>query len=238
MEYLIKRLMRKLGIEIKRYCVNTCDDAKLKRILDRYDIDLVLDVGANSGQYGQKLRHIGYRGNILSFEPLSSAFSQLLHKSRRDAFWSIAPRMAIGNTDGEATINISKNSFSSSMLSILPGHIQAAPESNYIGTEKVPIKTLDALWGSVIPMQFKSVYLKIDVQGYEHFVLEGATRIMSCIRGIQTELSLVPLYEGQKLFDEMIRYLTGFGFEFYSILSGFIDPDTARTLQFDGVFIK
>ncbi|MFY7886822.1 MAG: FkbM family methyltransferase, partial [Dolichospermum sp.] len=93
----IKKLARSLGVDLKRYNVQTSEAAKMQRLLAYHNIDLVFDVGANIGQYAKLLRELGYSGRIVSFEPLSSAYSQLKAVSEKDPLWEIAPQTAIGN---------------------------------------------------------------------------------------------------------------------------------------------
>jgi FkbM family methyltransferase len=190
----IKKLSRSLGIDLKRYNVQTSEDARMQQLLDYHKIDLVLDVGANVGQYAKSLRDLGYSGRIVSFEPLSSAYSQLKTASKKDLLWEIAPQTAIGNQEGEIIINIAGNSQSSSALPMLDAHVQSAPESAYSGSETVKLSRLDTLAKDYIKSETKSIFLKIDVQGLEKQVLEGATAILPLVKGIKLELSLVPLY--------------------------------------------
>jgi hypothetical protein len=107
----IKKLSRSLGVDLKRYNVQTSEAAKMQRLLAYNNIDLVFDVGANIGQYAKLLRELGYSGRIVSFEPLSSAYSRLKAVSEKDPLWEIAPQAAIGNQEGEIIINIAGNSY-------------------------------------------------------------------------------------------------------------------------------
>ena len=234
----IKKLSRSLGIDLKRYNVQTSEAAKMQRLLAYHNIDLVFDVGANIGQYAKLLRELGYSGRIVSFEPLSSAYSQLKAVSKKDPLWEIAPQTAIGNQEGEITINIAGNSQSSSALPMLDAHLESAPESAYSGSETVKLSRLDTLAKDYIKSETKSIFLKIDVQGLEKQVLEGATAILPLVKGIKLELSLVPLYEGQVLFKEMIDIIEKLGYELYGIEPGFTAEKTGRMLQMDGIFFK
>ena len=234
----IKQLARSLGIDLKRYNVQTSEAAKMQRLLAYHNIDLVFDVGANIGQYAKLLRELGYSGRIVSFEPLSSAYSQLKAVSEKDPLWEIAPQTAIGNQEGEIIINIAGNSQSSSALPMLDAHLESAPESAYSGSETVKLSRLDTLAKDYIKSETKSIFLKIDVQGLEKQVLEGATAILPLVKGIKLELSLVPLYEGQVLFKEMIDIIEKLGYELYGIEPGFTAEKTGRMLQMDGIFFK
>ena len=80
--------------------------------------------------------------------------------------------------------------------------------------------------------------LKIDVQGFEKNVLDGAKETLPYVSVIQVEMSLVPLYENQMLFFEMIHYLDDKGFTLFSLENGFSNPRTGRLLQTDGIFVK
>lgn len=233
----IRKLLRKAGIEAHRYTIQTSAGAQLDRLLEHSGIDLVLDVGANSGQYATELRAHGYAGRIVSFEPLTSAHASLTLAARGDAGWSVAPRMALGDSEGEISIHVAGNSFSSSILDMLPSHERAAPGSGYVASETVPLKRLDSVAGEYLAGS-RRVLLKIDTQGYEDRVLAGAASLLGRMTAIQTELSLVPLYAGQLLFDEMRRKIAALGFELFAILPGFVNEQTGQTLQFDGFFLR
>ncbi|MCU7244314.1 MAG: FkbM family methyltransferase [Microcystis aeruginosa L111-01] len=235
---IVKKLSRSLGVDLKRYNVQTSEAAKMQRLLAYHNIDLVFDVGANIGQYAKLLRELGYSGRIVSFEPLSSAYSQLKAVSKKEPLWEIAPQTAIGNQEGEITINIAGNSYSSSALPMLDAHLESAPESAYSGSETVKLSRLDTIAKDYIKSETKSIFLKIDVQGLEKQVIEGATAILPLVKGIKLELSLVPLYEGQVLFKEMIDIIEKLGYELYGIEPGFTAEKTGRMLQMDGIFFK
>ena len=234
----IKKLSRNIGIDLRRYNVQTSEAARMQRLLDYHKIDLVLDVGANVGQYAKSLRELGYSGRIISFEPLSSAYSQLKAASKKDPLWQIATQTAIGNQEGEIIINIAGNSQSSSALPMLDAHLESAPQSAYSGSETVKLSRLDTIAKDYITTQNESIFLKIDVQGLEKQVIEGATAILPLVKGIKLELSLVPLYEGQVLFKEMIDIIEKLGYELYGIEPGFTAEKTGKMLQMDGIFFK
>ena len=237
MKSAMHRLIRRFGYDLHRFHPAVFPDAQLAAQLAAQRIDLVLDVGANAGQFGGKLREIGYRGRIVSFEPLSDAREKLLAAADGDDTWEVAERAAIGERDGEIQIHVSANSVSSSALGMLEAHVSSAPESRYIGKERAPLRRLDDIPAPYL--RAKSVtLLKIDTQGYEDRVLEGASGILPRIAGVQLELSLVPLYEGQKLLPEMLERLRGHGFSVWAIWPGHVDPRDSRTLQVDATFFR
>lgn len=233
----IKQLLYGAGIEAHRFHPNTSPLARLMAALRAFDIDLVLDIGANEGQFAKELRIGGYSRRIVSFEPLTAAHRRILQESNSDSDWDVHPRCALGDRHSEIELNISGNSVSSSILPMLTSHSSAAPESAYLGHESAPLITLD----SVAPAYIEGAqapFLKIDTQGYEWHVLDGALATLPKVRGIQMELSLVPLYEGQRLWRECIERLEAEGFVLWALQSVFVDPATGRTLQWDGLFFR
>jgi FkbM family methyltransferase len=233
----VKAIFRQFGLEVHKYSALASPTAQIVCSLKKFRIDLVLDVGANQGQFASELRDGGYSGKIISFEPLSEAHRILHELSKKDAQWSVHPRCALGDSNGEVDINISGNSVSSSILSMLPYHQESAPGSIYRGKESVPIATLDAVASSYMNNS-STTFLKIDTQGFEWQVLDGARATLPNVRGILLELSLVPLYEGQRLWPEINSRLEGEGFVLWALLPGFTDPYDGRTLQFDGIYYR
>ena len=233
----IKRFARRMGIEIYRYNPTQSLEARLMAVLSYHNIDLVLDIGANNGQYGKDLRDNNYTGMIISFEPLQTAHNKLTSAASGDRFWTVAPRMAIGDSDGEIEINIAGNSTSSSILEMRDAHLRAAPQSHYVGRETTPIAKLDSLRDPSINSA-KNIFMKIDTQGFEAQVLDGAEILLNRVKGIQVELSLIQLYEGQVLYSEIIQRLVGRGFDLWGVIPGFVDPVNGRLMQFDGIFFR
>jgi hypothetical protein len=145
--------------------------------------------------------------------------------------------MAIGARSGEIEINIAENSVSSSVLGMLDLHVNAAPESRYIGKESVRVQTLDDAVAGHIEGGCKP-FLKIDTQGYEWEVLEGAAATLARACGIMCELSLSPLYDQQRSWKDVVARVEGAGFALWSLDRGFTDPATYRVLQADAVFFR
>jgi FkbM family methyltransferase len=234
----IRTAFRKLGLEVHRYVPPVPPPpSPIISSLRKFEIDLVLDIGANTGQFASEIRQCGYTGRIVSFEPLSQAHAALMQASAADSMWEAYPRCALGDHDGEVEINIAGNSESSSILPMLEAHQSAAPGSAYQGKETVPIKTLDAVAGQYLK-DARAPFLKIDTQGFEWHVLDGARNALPHIKGILVELSLVPLYEGQHLWREVIDRLETAGFTLWAFQPVFSDQATGRTLQVDGIFYR
>jgi len=233
----LKQFLRRFGIDVQRYRPDSSPEAQLSRIL-RYTVpDLVLDVGANAGQYGESLRRCGYRGRIVSFEPLSQAYALLSRASAGDPLWAVGPRVALGAEEADLVMNVSANMLSHSLLPMLSAHLDAAPDSGYVGTERVMVRRLDDAAAPYL-QDAARIFLKIDTQGYEDRVLTGAHETLDRVIALQLELSLVPLYGEQSLFLEITDQLRSLGYDLFAIVPGFVDPRTGQTLQIDGVFTR
>lgn len=234
---LIKRAFLEVGLEVHGFNPNSSPVAQLVSSLKKFEIDLVFDVGANYGQFSSGIRQGGFKKKIVSFEPLSSAFIKLSKASDSDTNWDVYARCAVGDQDGEATINIAGNSASSSLLPMLESHIRAAQHTAYVGKETVPLLRLD----SITPEYFKvfnKPFLKIDTQGFEWQVLDGCANSLPYIQGILLEMSLIPLYEGQHLWEDMLLRMKDAGFTLWALQPGFTDPINGRTYQVDGIFYR
>jgi FkbM family methyltransferase len=230
----IQRLIRRTGLDLHRYNCRLDPVWRRQRLLSNYGVHLVLDVGANEGQYVRLLRRGGYRGRIVSFEPQSAAFRRLEANADRDGKWT-AINLALSDADATTQFNLAANSASSSLLGMLPTHADAAPESVYVGTETITARRLEGLFDDLAPPG-TGIYMKVDTQGTELKVLEGTGSALGRIDSLELELSLVPLYEGGPLFAEMLEWLSSRGYELVGLEAGFSDPRTGRLLQVDGIF--
>jgi FkbM family methyltransferase len=234
----VQRALRRAGYELHAYPPPVPvdpEDARRERLLAARGITLVLDVGANEGQYARRLRAAGYSGQIVSFEPLTGVFARLERAAAGDPAWE-ARRAALGDADGEAEINVAANTYSSSLLPMRERHFRSAPTSAYVGSERVPLARLDSIWNELVRPDDR-VWLKLDVQGYESRVLDGAEGVLDRVDVLQAELALVPLYEGDPPWRELVDRLAGRGFRLAGLEAGFEDPDTGELLQIDGIFV-
>lgn len=204
--------------------------------LAQHGITAALDVGANTGQFGEELRRGKFGGRIVSVEPLRDAFDKLQRVAAGDANWAVE-RAAVAAVPGTITMNVSENSVSSSVLPMLDRSVQAAPQTRYVATEEVTATTVDELVErhGLVP---ESTLLKVDVQGFESAVLDGAKETLPRFGAVRLEMSLVPLYDGEVLMPEMTSRLADAGFELWLVAPGFTEPGTQRLLQLDGVFFR
>jgi len=231
--FAIQRVLRSMGYEIRRFTLDEMN--RLRLLLQIHRVDTVIDIGANIGQFASTLRLAGYTGTIISFEPQSAAHARLLQLAESDPKWIVAPRVAIGAEPGEISMNLSANSVSSSVLPILDAHTQSSPASRYVGEERVPVIRLDD--SDLVPREGR-FFVKIDTQGFEGEVIKGAKEVLARATGVQTELSLARLYDGQADYLELLTLFTQMGFEPWAVEPGFEDRESRRLLQMDATFFR
>jgi FkbM family methyltransferase len=196
-------------------------------------IDIVIDVGANIGQFGESLRANGFRGKIVSFEPTKSAFEALSKMAAADGNWE-AHHCGLGAVSGTAVLNASKLSVFNSFLELssVAGLHDNRMEVEH--TEEIPIFTLDHFAGS---FPRGEILLKVDTQGYERQVIEGAHQTISRTAGILMELPVIHTYEGEWQFHEALEYMSDAGFVPAQIQAvGYHGRDNVSAVDFDCLF--
>lgn len=235
---MIKEYAAKAGIQLRRYNHLTVPHIRLAQELNGRGSKKLLDIGANDGEYAIAMFAAGYDGKILSIEPLADARQALLDKAHLYQMrWEIGPRIAISSENSTAAFHVLSNSVSSSLLIMNEVHTSAAPGSIRKETITVETKRLDDIWDDL--GIGSDCFLKLDVQGAELDVLKGAMRILSSyISGLQIEMSVIPLYEGQALWRELDEFISRLGFKIWDLIPGFRDIKSGRLLQFDGVYFK
>jgi FkbM family methyltransferase len=214
-------------------------DQRLVDLIQSHNIDHVFDVGANIGQYATSIRQAGFDKKITSFEPLSSNHKILNIASNKDQKWVIADQMAIGAAVGTADINISADNDMSSILDIEDQMVAALPKAEYTSTETVTVKTIDTVIDEYCAKDSR-LFLKVDTQGFEKAVIDGAIQSFenSRIHGVQLELSMLPLYKGEPTYEILCDQMHKLGYETHFIIPGFFSKKINRQLQADFIFFK
>lgn len=225
MKQLILKTIDRLGIEINR-------STTLRRFFREHYIDLVIDAGANLGQFSQLIQSKGYHGRIWSFEPVPSVFNALQATARNFSNWEVSP-IALGDKNGTFEINVPPNHSLSSFLksSQFMSHYDHCGD---LTSETVEVRRLDVILQNE---GAKHIFLKADVQGFEKNVLEGAAGIMDRVHAVYLELPIEHLYEGGWTFGEAINYLDSIGFtpaQFRSVNS--MPNDRSSAVEFDCLF--
>ena len=186
-----------------------------REFLAYLDVDCVLDVGANIGQYASSLRAIAkFRGTILSFEPNPVAFAKLSAACSADPDWHCFP-YALGDKSSSSLLNVAQSDVFSSLLEPGGGSQQHfAEQTRTVQKAEVEVVALDDIFDEFkTRFAFSRAFLKMDTQGFDLRVTAGARRALKCIVGIMSEVSVVPLYEQQPSFQECIDAFNQDGFE-------------------------
>lgn len=230
-------LKRRFNRVLVPYTPDQHFEARLLHCIKSQSIDCVLDVGANLGLYAQTLFGGGFQGHIVSFEPIGALHAGLRALARSNARWMIADRCALGAAGGEVDLHVAGNRASTSVLEMSDRHREASPEAATVSVERTPVRRLDEI-GPVLVGDARRIFMKLDVQGFEPQVLEGAEGLLPRICGLQVEMSLAELYKGQTLFRELLDRILAMGFEMWGFDPVFTDIRTGRTLQVDGIFFR
>jgi len=228
----IQRSLRRVGYELAPISVG---HSKLVHgLIARHAIDLLVDVGANQGQFAQEFRAHGFTGSICSFEPMEAAFELLYRAAASDTRWKVT-RTALGDQPGEARMGVAANSVSSSLLTITAAHVEAESASRTTGHETVTVTTLDDQLRDVTAA---ALWLKLDVQGYELQVLLGAAETLARAEVVQCEMSFRELYVGQTHYLDLLRFLDAAGFIPVSVVPGLAHPVTGEAMQCDLLLVR
>lgn len=206
-------------------------------VLSYHGVTHVIDVGANVGQYAQRLRRGGYAGRIVSVEPNPQAHTVLSAAAQQDGDWTVVPPMALGAEAGTLTLNRPQASDMASVRSLTPTMAGHLDDARPVDRVTVPVDRLDRRLDAWVPSD-AVVALKSDTQGYEAEVLAGASGVLDRITVIQLELSLVPVYAGTPDWRTMIDRLAALGFDPVLFIPGYFHKRTGRLIEMDGVFAR
>ncbi len=198
----------------------------------------VLDVGANEGQFAQELRFWGYTGRIISFEPIPALVAGLRERAAADPAREIR-ECAIGAKAGTATLHVSDLSVFSSLREVLPSAEAFDVRARTVSTIDVEVASLEDIFSDVIGTG-ETAFLKVDTQGNEADVLNGAAGIRDRVVGVQLEVGVRALYEAEKLAPTLIGRMAELGYRIGQVHPVVFDPEdgNASLLQADIVFIR
>jgi FkbM family methyltransferase len=212
--------------------------AGLIELFTALQINCIIDVGANYGQYGDFLRQIGYEGRIVSFEPVSTSFQQLQKRIKDDPRWH-AYNLALGAAEDVLTMNImGRDQFSSLLPLNSYGKTEFAEEAVVTHTEKVDIVRLDSMKDEITAgLTDPRIYLKMDTQGFDLQVLEGATGMLPLILALQSEIAVRPIYTGMPDYLTSLSKLNELDFSITSLIPVSRDRNL-RIIEFDCLMVR
>jgi len=213
-------------------------ESRIKRIIAEYDIDCIFDVGANVGQYHDFLRKkVGFKGTIVSFEPDPNNCEELREKKLHDKKWVIQ-EFALGREDTVLQLNIMSNSAFNSFLE--PNNIETSLFQNANTVENVvsvKVKRLsDIFFELKEKYNFNNVFLKLDTQGFDLDVFDGASECLDQIKGVQTEVSVLPIYKNMPSIETSLELFKSKGFEVSGLYS-LSETRFPHAIEFDCIYL-
>lgn len=238
---IAKRCARRFGIELTRYPAPTTFEWHIKTLLEYEKINCVLDAGANRGQFAERLRGLGYRGWIVSFEPVPAAYKELCRRFRDDDRWRGFP-VALGDRDEVRKFHVAHgDAQASSFLEFNQvGEKRCGRDHTIRKTLSLPMQRLDGIWDEcVAQIESPRVLLKMDCQGFDLSVIEGATAQLHHVLAIQSELALERYYERMTHFSSAVEEYEKLGFDavgFFPLARR--QPDFLRLVEMDCLFLR
>lgn len=232
----LNKLLNRSGYQLTPYPGRSeWIDIHLHKLFKLLEINCVLDVGANEGQYGLQLREMGYTGKIVSFEPSAEPYKKLAATAAADPHWQ-AHRLALGAEDGQVSMNVTSDSLFNSFLK--PNQYMVDQGLRIDHTEEVTVKRLDSIYQKMTEsISNPRVHLKMDTQGYDLQVVAGGTQSLQKTVSLQSEVSVQPIYDEMPGYLEAITTLSQHGFEITGLYP--IARDAAlRVAEFDCVMVR
>ncbi len=234
--HAFRRMLLRSGREIVRTRPGWPSDEYVFKQIAELRPDVVLDVGANEGQFVNRLRASGYSGKVISFEPQHQPFAALLAQASLDPAWE-CHQLAVGNAAANLPMHMSAFSPSSSLLPIGRLHIDLMPNTQEIGIETVTVVRLDELL-SAADFSSRGAFLKLDVQGYELPALRGAGDLVRNFAGALVELNFSSLFVGQSKYYDVMAALDLAGLRFVRLSDVNYHPQTGHLLWADALFLR
>ncbi len=210
----------------------------LRDVMRRYRVDCVLDVGANRGQYARALRAAGYRGRIISFEPVPEVFAQLVEAAQGDDAWDVH-QLALGRETGELEMNVVPGTLSSALPPSSFGASRYTALQD-VRVQRVPVRRLDDLLPELFPAGGAAprVLLKLDTQGFDLEAFAGLGDDVGPVVALQSEVALMTIYEQMPRLPEALAVYEAAGFEVSGLYPVTREKRTARVLEYDCVMIR
>ncbi|MEI9947346.1 MAG: FkbM family methyltransferase [Chitinophagaceae bacterium] len=198
------------------------------------NIQTIIDIGSNEGQFIKEINALLPGKKIFSFEPISSCYSKLLENTK--GINVTAYNMGLSDVAGTAEINISNNFVSSSILEMAELHKSSYPESHFVKKDTIKLGKLDEILKNEELKE--NILIKMDVQGYEEKVILGGPKTFAKASALIIESIFEAFYEGQWLFDDLYQYFTQHGFKFMGFSDQVNSKKTGIPLYADSIFIK
>lgn len=236
---LVNHGAQRLGVAISRYPAPGSFKRHLRDYLSQMKIDLVLDVGAFVGNYAKELREIGYRGRIISFEPVPATYEKLQEAMHNDPLWS-GESFGLSDENRESLINTHSDAAFNSLLTLREdGERAYSIDPAQRSQTPIQLRRLDSVLPELIEgTRSPRIFMKIDTQGHDVSVVKGASGVLGMIVGLQSELPAVEIYDGMSSMSAALSFYSSCGF----VPTGFYPVNSFRICQvapeFDVLFTQ
>ena len=231
----LQRLFHRVG-----YDVTQRRRPSQRHVLPTGDLsfDIIIDVGANEGQFAREISEVYSTAQIFCFEPLEAPFQKLTEWAATQSGRIRCFQMALGEHEGEIDMHVNEGfTPSSSVLTVTDRSVELYPQTFVDKSVTVTMSTLDAVLGDIPLDASKNILLKLDVQGFEDRVLKGASNTLSMCNAAILEVLMDHLYEGQAQFVDIMNLLHRHGLHFAGTVEQFYGPD-GRVVFADALFLK
>ncbi|MEM9622219.1 MAG: FkbM family methyltransferase [Pseudomonadota bacterium] len=231
-----RRLAHKLGYDLVKFNKQITVETHLRALLPVLKVDLVLDVGANEGQYAQALRYVGYTGDIMSFEPAAAAYARLSQRAQADPRWQTF-NLALSDTQGSAELHQSAASVFNSLHATSEfGRQKFGASITADTTETISLNRFDEFAAQHLPdLAKRRVFLKMDTQGHDLAVMRGCGDWATRFCGLQSEVAVMPIYEGIPDYMQAISEYRALGYEVTGLFTVSRNRASGHVVEFDCV---
>lgn len=229
----IKRVLRRVGYDIVRLPPVGTAEHHLQQLLERFNVNCVVDVGARIGDYGALCRRLGYEGRIVSVEPASANYRLLSERARRDDRWTVV-QAALGSSDEQRTLNVAGFTALNSFLEPNEYCVSLWGDAGRVlEREVVDVQRLESLLPAYMAdLPEPRLFLKIDTQGWDLEVVRGAERVLPQVLALQVELAVRPIYEGAVTYLDALDQLEATGFELSGLFPE-VSEGGVRVVEFE-----
>jgi FkbM family methyltransferase len=237
---LVQKVLKSAGLELVPHPPNewvACRNI-LRNVLNKLNINCVIDVGANRGGYGSMLRDIGYSGHIFSFEPVLANFEALSTRAAQRGPWKCF-HYALGARNEQAEINVTDEDVFSSFLKPREDSRERFPRNRVTRSETVQVKRLDSVLAECIAgVASPRIYLKMDTQGFDLEVFDGAAGVLPSVLALQSEVSFRPIYHGMPGYQDSLRKFEAHGFGVVDFMPVMRDTGGLCSIEMDCVMAR
>jgi len=194
----------------KRRASGSAFQTHLASIIEEQGVDLIFDVGGNVGQFAKMVFAAGYHGRLVSFEPGAAAHAALSVAARSNPNSLYAPDERV---------------------------FESFPQLQKASSEEVQVERLDDVAPHFMT-DADEVFLKIDTQGGELAILDGATGVLDRLAMLQLEVAVEPIYQGEPVWMEVLKPVQDYGFRPALMSPGYFSKRIRRQLDLDIVFLR